>query len=257
MRGPWSVPRLMFPSRSSTSTLAAFAPLGPGAEPVPHHHRSYAAIRLPMPRQHASGLPWVVPYQLGKLGSVPGGVTATGRPSVRLPPTARRSGSPVLRRPDPPTGRSGVSQVTGPSSSAVPQSSTPPVPLRLAFSASGSAAFRVAEPLSIRDEHFEAAFLRPTRSPDYASTAPLRAQLQVWLPACWLRFDWVGIAPTRRLIKVSVYIIRPPLRPALPGRFQQLASRLRGRRGDRRQTGQLAASPAVPIQPSHPPYHHP
>ena len=31
-----------------------------------------------MPRQHASGLPWVVPYQLGKLGSVPGGVTATG-----------------------------------------------------------------------------------------------------------------------------------------------------------------------------------
>ncbi len=45
--------------------------------------------------------------------------------------------------------------------------------------ASGSAAFRVAEPLSIRDEHFEAAFLRPTRSPDYASTAPSRGRLQV------------------------------------------------------------------------------
>ncbi len=63
MRNPGSVPRLMFPSRGSTSTLAAFAPLGPGAEPVPHHHRSYAAIRLPMPHQHASGLPSAMPYQ--------------------------------------------------------------------------------------------------------------------------------------------------------------------------------------------------
>ena len=66
MRNPWSVPRLMFPSRGSTSTLAAFAPLGPGAEPVPHHHRSYAAIRLPMPLQHASGLPSAMPYQSRK-----------------------------------------------------------------------------------------------------------------------------------------------------------------------------------------------
>ena len=91
------------------------------------------------------------------VGSVHHIISSWGRPSGRLPPTARRSGSPVLRRPVPTTGRSGVSQVTGPSSSAVPQSSTPPVPLRLATSASGDAAFRVAEPLSIRDEHFEAA----------------------------------------------------------------------------------------------------
>ena len=129
------------------------------------------------------------------------------RPSDRLPPTARRRGSPVLRRPDSPTGQSGVSQVTGPSSSAVPQSTTPPVSLRLAYSASGNAAFRVGDPLSIRNEGFEAAFLRPTRSPDYASTAPSRIQLQVWLPACWLRFDWVGLAPTGRLIRVLVYIL--------------------------------------------------
>ena len=87
-----------------------------------------------------------------------------GRPSGRLQPTARRRGSPVLRGPDTPTGRSGVYQVTGSSSSAVPQSTTPPVPLRLAFSASGSAAFSVGDPLSIRNEGFEAAFLRPTRS---------------------------------------------------------------------------------------------
>ena len=132
--------------------------------------------------------------------------SSRGRPSGRLQPTARRRGSPVLRRPDLPTGQSGVSQVTGPSSSAVPQSSTPPVPLRLAISASGSAAFRVGEPLSIRNEGFEAAFLRPTRSPDYASTAPSRIQLQVWLPVCWLHFDWVGLAPTGRLIRVLVYI---------------------------------------------------
>ena len=115
-------------------------------------------------------------------------------------------GFPDLRYPVFPTGQSGVSQVTGPSSSAVPQSTTPPVPLRLAFSASGSAAFRVGDPLSIRNEGFEAAFLRPTRSPDYASTAPSRVQLQVWLPACRLRFGWVGLAPTGRLLRVSVYI---------------------------------------------------
>jgi hypothetical protein len=120
-----------------------------------------------------------------------------GRPSGRLLPTARRRGSPVLRRPDLPTGQSGVSQVTGPSSSAVPQSTTPPVPLRLAFSASGNAAFRVVEPLSIRNEGFEAAFLRPTRSPDYASTAPSRIQLQVWLPVCWLHFDWGRVGHRR------------------------------------------------------------
>ena len=27
-----------------------------------------------------------------------------------------------------------------------------------------------------------------------------------WLPACWLRFGWVGLAPTGRLLRVSVYI---------------------------------------------------
>ncbi len=63
---PLSELKVMFPSQGSASTLAAFAPLGPGAEPVPHHHRSYAAIRLPMPLQHASGLPSAMPYQSRK-----------------------------------------------------------------------------------------------------------------------------------------------------------------------------------------------
>jgi hypothetical protein len=39
---------------------------------------------------------------------------------------------------------------------------------------------------------FGAAFLRPTRSPDYASTAPSREWLQAWLPACRLRFELGG-----------------------------------------------------------------
>ncbi len=34
-----------------------------------------------------------------------------------------------------------------------------------------------------------------------------RAASEVWLPACWLRFDWVGLAPTGRLIRVSAYIL--------------------------------------------------
>ena len=78
-----------------------------------------------------------VPYQLGKRRFCADGITPPGRPSDRLPPTARRSGSPVLRRPDLPTGRTGVSQVTGPSSSTVPQSITPPVSPRLALSPRG------------------------------------------------------------------------------------------------------------------------
>ncbi len=111
-----------------------------------------------MTLQHAFGLPSVVPYQSRKRRfCARWRAPPRSRPSVRLLPTTRWSGSPVLHSPDLAAGRSGVSQVTGPSSSAVPQSSTPPVPLRLAFSASGDAAFRVAEPLSIRDEHFEAA----------------------------------------------------------------------------------------------------
>jgi hypothetical protein len=35
---------------------------------------------------------------------------------------------------------------------------------------------------------------------------PHGRRLQVWLPACWLRFGWVGLAPSGRLIRVSVYI---------------------------------------------------
>ena len=167
--------------------------------PVPRRHRSYAALRLPC----RVGTPPVCPRSCltcwASVGSVPGGVTATGRPPDRSPPTARRSGSPVSPSPGSSNrtfrglpgyravlfGRAAVDHPAGPPSARP--------------NASGSAAFRVAEPLSIRDEDFEAAFLRPTRSPDYASTASSRRRLQAWLPACRLRLGWVGLAPTGRL----------------------------------------------------------
>jgi hypothetical protein len=74
-----------------------------------------------------------------------------GRPPDRLLPTARRRGSPGLRRPVSSNWTPGVSRVTGPSSSAVPQSTTPLVPLRLAISASRGAAFRVDKLLGIQN----------------------------------------------------------------------------------------------------------
>ena len=165
------------------------------SHPTPHA----ASARL------RSALGRALPHR-ANVGSVPRGVTATG-PAVG-PFAADGASEWVTGSPSPGSydwtvrglpgyravffGRATVVHPAGPPSARP--------------SASGSAAFRVAEPLSIRDEHFGAAFLRPTRSPDYASTAPSRGRLQVWLPACWLHFDWVGIAPTRRLIKVSVYI---------------------------------------------------
>jgi hypothetical protein len=71
-----------------------------------------------------------------------------GRPSVRLQPTARRRGSPGLRRPGLPTGQSGVSQVTGPSSLSVPLATHPAGLPSTRLRASGSAAFQAKNPLS-------------------------------------------------------------------------------------------------------------
>jgi hypothetical protein len=87
-------------------------------------------------------------------------VSPRGRPPDRLLPTARRRGSPVLRRPDLPTGRSGVSQVTGPSSSAVPRSTTPPVPLRLALSPPGVLPSGVPTPWALEHARFRGCLFR-------------------------------------------------------------------------------------------------
>ena len=141
----------MFPSRSSLSTRAAFAPLGPGCRVRSPPSSLICGPPTPLPLRHAYGLPSTCLTSRASVVSAPVGVAASGRPSDRLQPTARRSGSPVLRRPDPPSGRSGVSQVTGPSSSAVPQSITPPGPPSARLGASGGVAFRVSEPLGTRD----------------------------------------------------------------------------------------------------------
>jgi hypothetical protein len=208
MRNPWSVPRLMFPSRGSASTRAAFAPLGPGAILRSPPSSLVCGPPTPLPLQHASGLPSVMPYPLGKRPFLCSSmVPSRGRPPVRLLPTARRRGSPVLRCPDPPTGRTGVSQVTGSSSSAVPQSTTPPVPRRLASIASGSAAFRDRDTLSTRDLRISGLLsCGPPARLTTLQPCPHGRRLQAWLPACWLGFDWVGIAPTGRLVRVLVYI---------------------------------------------------
>jgi hypothetical protein len=95
------------------------------------------------------------------------------------------SHSPRFRVPLLP-GRSGASQVTGPSSSVVPRSTTPPVPSRLALSPRGVLPSGSLNPWASGSMCFEAAFPRPVRSPDYASTAPLRrtaASLATSLPA--------------------------------------------------------------------------
>ena len=71
-----------------------------------------------------------------------------GPPPDRSLPTAPRRGSPVLRRPDLPTGQSGVSQVTGPSSLSVPLATHPAGLPLTRLRASGNAAFQAENPLS-------------------------------------------------------------------------------------------------------------
>ena len=140
-----------------------------------------------------------MPYPLGKRPFLCSSmVPSRGRPPVRLLPTARRRGSPVLRCPDPPTGRTGVSQVTGSSSSAVPQSTTPPVPRRLASIASGSAAFRDRDTLSTRDLRISGLLsCGPPARLTTLQPCPHGRRLQAWLPACWLGFDWGRVGHRR------------------------------------------------------------
>ena len=74
-------------------------------------------------------------------------------------------------------------------------------------SASGSAAFRDRDTLSTRDLRISGLLsCGPPARLTTLQPCPHGRRLQVWLPACWLGFDWVGLAPTGRLIRVSVYI---------------------------------------------------
>jgi hypothetical protein len=188
----------MFPSCRSASTLAAFAPLGPGAIARSPPSSLICGHPTPLPHRRASGLPSAAPYQLGKrwfCARWPSRHGAGRRTACRRRRVGEDHRFSVAR--SLPTGRSGVSRVTASSSSAVPRSTTPPVPLRLALTPPEMLLSGVSNPCAPEHRDFGAAFPRPTRSPDYASTAPLREQLQAWLPACWLRFDWGRVGHRR------------------------------------------------------------
>jgi len=143
------------------------------------------------------------------------------RPPVRLPPTARRRGSPVLRRPDPPTGRSGVSQVTGPSSLSVPLATHPAGLPSTRLHASGNTAFQAKNPLSTGILcHFGAdtggpltrlATLQPPPHEDGCNPG--------YQPAGYALAGW-GSHPQDDSSEFQP-TSQPPLRPALPGRFHQ------------------------------------
>jgi len=75
------------------------------------------------------------------------------------------------------------------------------------LSAAGSVAFRDRDTLSTRDLRISGLLsCGPPARLTTLQPCPHGRRLQVWLPACWLGFDWVGIAPTGRLIRVLVYI---------------------------------------------------
>jgi hypothetical protein len=175
MRNPWSVPRLMFPSRGSASTRAAFAPLGPGAEPVPHLHRSYAALRLPCrfstppvcPRscltRWASALfcaRWCHHHEAGRRSACCRRRVGEGhRFSVARILLRDGQGSPRL-----------PGRPLRPCRSRPPRPSPADSPYRRR-----KCCFQGSRHLEHSGfAHFGAAFLRPTRSPDYASTVPSR-----------------------------------------------------------------------------------
>ena len=133
---------LLFPSRSSCATRAAFAPPASGCRPVSWLRRSYAALRLPCCVGRRSGFPSPSAYH---------GANAASGPAGRASADAWRVGGVWvrgLRQPRTNRGQTGVSQVTGPSSSSVPRSSTPPreTPPR-PFAVTSPAAFRVGDPL--------------------------------------------------------------------------------------------------------------
>ena len=91
-----------------------------GRNLVTRRHRSYAALRLPCCVSRRSGFPSPSAYH---------GANACSEPAGRASANARRVGGVWvrgLRQPRTDRGQTGVSQVTGSSSSNVPWSSTPP-----------------------------------------------------------------------------------------------------------------------------------
>ena len=95
---------------------------GSGCHAVPRLRRSYAALRLPAPFSHRSGSPCEWPTSMRALCSMPQGADDTCARNV----PCVGDGSPALRQTGMCRGEARASQVTGPSSSSVPWSNTPP-----------------------------------------------------------------------------------------------------------------------------------
>jgi hypothetical protein len=158
---------------------------------VPQRRRSYAALRLPCGIGRGSGLPSPLAY--------PETNAFLNRPHLR----SWTCGAPetwdwVLRCPSSARGPSGVSQVTGSSSSHAPRPSTPPVtatPRPIAVSL--RAAFGVTQPLGGPGGKYFGADARGSRARLPTHPPPrYREEWQGWLPACRAGL-WPGGIRTR------------------------------------------------------------
>jgi hypothetical protein len=208
---PPSVLEVMFPSQSSVSALAAFAPLGPGAFLRSPPSPLLCGHPTPLPLQHASSLPSVMPYLRGSFRGARSAGSRQVRPQVHPEGSPSVCPHPRLRLAPLPRGRTGVSQVTGPSSLTVPSATHPAVSSSARPIASEDAAFWGAHPLSVRNCNFGAEHKRPTHSLAYASTVPLRrttARLVTSLPATL----WLGGARTHRTTHLN-FGLHPDLPP--------------------------------------------
>jgi hypothetical protein len=109
-----------FPSEVHTST-GRLCSAGSRGAPVPQRLRSYAALRLPASVGHRSGSPcvWLTSMRVLVLCLVADDTCTRHVSCVG-------DGSPALRETGMGRGEARASQVTGPSSSCVPWSNTPP-----------------------------------------------------------------------------------------------------------------------------------
>jgi hypothetical protein len=139
--------------------------------------------------------------------SVPGSISATGPAAGPL--AADGASERVTGSPSPGSTYGTVRGLPGYrvvlfGRAAVDHPARPP-PTRLI--AAGSAAFRDRDTLSTRDLRISGLLsCGPPARLTTLQPCPRGRRLQAWLPACWLGFDWVGIAPTGRLVRVLVYI---------------------------------------------------
>ena len=183
--------RPCFPTQAHIST-GRLCSAGSARHYVPRRQRSYAALRLPRPRQP--------PLRSSLANGLPrrGGLVLrrrTGAPAYRY--DAGDTSTPAPHRPALSRGETRGSQVPGPSSSCVPWSTTPPGattprPLSVwSLLPSGDLIPWAPENIFLSGLHGP----RPTRSRAYASPSPLPFPAQGSLPAGRAHPCRTGFAP--------------------------------------------------------------